>query len=450
MVAVLVALEWTFRFDFSLGIVYILPMMFAAAVLNRWQILLAAIFCAYTRGLFITGETPLEEVLRFAMATIAYTGCGLFIYQISESRRVVMTHYTRLRMEQQLRRSAQEQLRLMVESSPAGIFTIDNDGRILAANRAAELMLQSINLVGKAIRDFVPLFDNALNLPEEIGNISTSATGWAARRGDGTMFPVSMWFSIYGEGRHRRLAAIVVDKSNEIRERERAQFQQLANHDRILTGAVSHEIRNLCSAILVVASNLERNNKLSSDADFIAMKNLLKALKELASVDVRKKTNTDTTAVKLQDVGEEMRLFVGQDWQDIGGRFCWNVSNELPMVSINRQNTLQALLNLAQNSLRAVADSSVREMVIDGRVEDEAVVLRVCDTGPGMESTEHLFQPFRPGAEGSGLGLYVSRAMVESFGGRLTYVPTETGCCFELMLPIAVQSEHEFDEAELG
>src|SRR5262245_35367721 len=92
LVSVLVTLEWYFDFDFSLGILYIFPVMIAATVLTRWQIVAAAAFCAYTRGLFTADETHLEHVLRFCMATIAYTGCGLWIYQIADSRRVVLKH----------------------------------------------------------------------------------------------------------------------------------------------------------------------------------------------------------------------------------------------------------------------------------------------------------------------------------------------------------------------
>ena len=88
IVATLVLLEWKFDFDFSLGILYVFPVMIAGTVLTRWQIVLAAIFCAYTRGLFTADETQLEHTLRFFMATIAYSGCGLLIYQITESRRV--------------------------------------------------------------------------------------------------------------------------------------------------------------------------------------------------------------------------------------------------------------------------------------------------------------------------------------------------------------------------
>lgn len=439
-VAVLVLLEWYFDFDFSLGILYIFPVMIAATILTRWQIVIAAAFCAYTRGLFTADETHLEHVLRFCMATIAYTGCGLWIYQIADSRRVVLKHYSRLRYEQRMRRRAQEQLRLLAQSSPAAILTMNCDGKIVAANQAAETMLESEQpLLGQEIRRYVGLFYDALQLSPVVGEIRTSSNAWA-RRADGTLLPVTTWFSIYGEGAARHLAAIMVDTSNEVREREHAQFEQIVSHDRILASAVSHEIRNLCSAIFVVASNMERSNIISKDPDFVALKNLAAGLRDLASVDLRRKTRMRVSSIRLQELAEEMRVIVGQDWADISGEFEWHVPEDLPPVRANHQGLIQTLLNLSQNSLRAVQNTPDRNFTIETSMDKGRVSLRVCDTGSGLRNTEDLFQPFRPESDGSGLGLYVSRALVESFGGELRFEPTDTGCCFMITL-LAAQNE---------
>jgi len=441
LVLVLVLLEWYFDFDFSLGILYIFPVMIAATVLTRWQVVIAAAFCAYTRGLFTADETHLEHLLRFCMATIAYSGCGLWIYQITDSRRVVLKHYSRLRYEQRMRRRAQEQLRLLAESSPAAILTVDSDGIILAANRAAKTMLQpEKDLTGQQIRRFMPLFYDALQLPSGLGDISTSANAWA-RRGDGSLVPATTWFSIYGEGATRHLAAIVVDMSNEVREREHAQFEQIVSHDRILASAVSHEIRNLCSAIFVVASNMERSSAIAGDPDFMALKNLATGLRDLASVDLRRKARISLSSVRLQELAEELRVIIGQDWTDIEGEFEWSVPDDLPAVRANRQGLIQTLLNLSQNSLRAIQEAPEPRFSIDTLLREGRIELRVCDTGPGMRTTEHLFQPFRQESDGSGLGLYVSRALIESFGGELRFEPTDAGCCFIITLLAAHNEE---------
>lgn len=254
--------------------------------------------------------------------------------------------------------------------------------------------------------------------------------------------PTTTWFSIYGEDEARHLAAIVVDMSNEVREREHAQYEQIVSHDRILASAVSHEIRNLCSAILVVASNMERSSAIAKDPDFAALKNLAAGLRDLASVDLRRKARMKLSSVRLQELAKEVRVIIGQDWADIGGEFEWQVPEDAPPVKANRQGLIQTLFNLSQNSLRAVQDQTRQRFTVDTRIHEGRVSLWVCDSGSGMKSTEHLFQPFRPESDGSGLGLYVSRALIESFGGELRFEPTETGCCFVITL-IAAHNEDQ-------
>ena len=61
-------------------------------------------------------------------------------------------------------------------------------------------------------------------------------------------------------------------------------------------------------------------------------------------------------------------------------------------------------------------------------------MLRFEDTGPGIANADHLFRPFQRGADSSGLGLYMSRAIMRSFGGELVFEPRDRGCCFAIVL----------------
>lgn len=440
VVATLVLLEWRLNIDYSLGILYVFPVMIAGTVLTSWQIVLAAIFCAYTRGLFITLETPLEHVLRFGMASIAYIGCGLLIRQITESRRTVLAHYASLRFEQTLRRRVEEQLRLLAQSSPAAILTIGAEGEILAANSAAEEVFASepAGLQGKQIEGLLPLFAEALRLPEGISNVRTQASAWGQRL-DGQQFPVTTWFSIYGQGDRKRLAAILVDTSNEVREREQAHFDDLVRQGRVLAGAVSHEIRNLCAAIAVVHRNLAESTTLQGNEDFEALSRMTVALAQIATFDLHNKSRAHLAALSLQEFAAEFRVIIEQDWEEAGGTLEWRIPADFPEVRAERQSLLRVLLNLSRNSLRALEDlpeASEKRFILEAELRGGGAVLRVSDTGPGLADPQSVFQPFKTGDEekGTGLGLYISRAIAKSFGGDLHYVPTATGCTFELTL----------------
>src|SRR5262245_41409064 len=74
LLAGLALLERYYQLDFSLGIFYMIPVVLAASVLNRWQIVLFSVLCACTRGLFTPAASQLEFFLKFLMASTAYCG----------------------------------------------------------------------------------------------------------------------------------------------------------------------------------------------------------------------------------------------------------------------------------------------------------------------------------------------------------------------------------------
>jgi signal transduction histidine kinase len=65
------------------------------------------------------------------------------------------------------------------------------------------------------------------------------------------------------------------------------------------------------------------------------------------------------------------------------------------------------------------------------------VVIRLEDSGPGIADPQILFRAFHRDAEATGLGLYISRALMKSFGGDLSFEPVEQGCTFVVTLQAA-------------
>jgi C4-dicarboxylate-specific signal transduction histidine kinase len=72
---------------------------------------------------------------------------------------------------------------------------------------------------------------------------------------------------------------------------------------------------------------------------------------------------------------------------------------------------------------------------------DGSVVIRISDNGPGITSAERLFQPFQPGASSAGLGLFVSRAIIRTFGGELHHLQPAGECSFIIELPAIVAGD---------
>lgn len=437
LLLVIVFLEWRSQLDFSLGVFYVFPILICATVFNRWQILLAAILCAWIRGYFTTEVSSVESWLRFDMAVLAYSGIGLLVVEMSRNRRNILASYARLKLEKELRYRAEEQLRILVESSPAAIVTVNSNAEVLAANRAAHELFgfdAPDTLIGKCIADHVPVFAGALRVGSNTGPLRTSASSWA-KGSDGILFPVATWFSTYGEGENRRLAGILVDTSEEVRDRERENFRHFLDYNRLLAGAVSHEIRNMCSAIRVVTSNLSRRQDMSTDADFQALTSLIDNLSRIASFELRNGKEQAASWISVNRVLEELRVVIEPDWLDLNGEVHLELLDIDLQVYADPHALLQIFLNLAQNSLRAVQQHLNPTLTIRLTKNDSQAIISFIDSGPGLADASILFHPFRPDADGSGLGLYISRTLARSFGGDLLHIPTSSGCQFDVILP---------------
>ena len=158
-------------------------------------------------------------------------------------------------------------------------MTIDEKGNLLAVNRATLEMLglEGSGLIGRSICPYMPIFTDALQIDSAHRMFRTAAQCWGHRE-DGSAFIAQTWFSTYFTDGRKRLAAIAVDTSEEMRDREEQHLEQLSSNNRILAGAVSHEIRNMCAAVNVVCSNLQRKPGLAEDQDFAALQTLVGGL----------------------------------------------------------------------------------------------------------------------------------------------------------------------------
>jgi two-component system sensor kinase FixL len=451
LIGVIAVADWAVGNSFSLGVFYILPMMLGALILGRPETAALAIFCAFLRSRFDTPSTELEGALRFVFASASYFASGLFVTALVRNRqfvaehlRLMGEHVARIEKEQGLRREAEEQLRVLVASSPAGILTLDASGNVLAANDAASNLFaipEGQTLLGRAILDYLPVLSDALQLDNPPEGFRTAAQ-CQGRRANGDIFLAHTWFSSYSAPEGTRLAAIIVDSSEEMRDREEQNLRLLATSNRITAAAVSHELRTLCGAISLVSSHLEEKRmddarSLAHDEDFQGLANLVKGLEKLASLELHARAGDgDLEQVSLQRVLDDLRIVIESEWQGIDGVVRWCVPEKLPLVLADPHGLLQAFLNLAQNSHRAVQEGPVHELNISVVVQDSKALIRFQDSGPGIAFPERLFQPFQQAADGTGLGLYVSRAVVRSYGGELRFEPQAQGACFVIELQV--------------
>jgi len=199
-VLAIAALDWWTKPYFSLGFLYLFPIMLAAGFLPRWAIVALGIVCALLSERF-SNLDPSDSTVRLTFETLALCGCGLFTSEVLRNRRLSL--------------SSQERLRVLVETSPAAIVTVDERGFIELANRAAtELMVpRNGHLIGYPIAAFLPELHHALRW-EDRPQFRTSMQ-CRGHRGNGETFLADVWFSSYKDGAKPKLAAIIADISEE-------------------------------------------------------------------------------------------------------------------------------------------------------------------------------------------------------------------------------------------
>ena len=115
--------------------------------------------------------------------------------------------------------------------------------------------------------------------------------------------------------------------------------------------------------------------------------------------------------------------------------------DDLPSALMDRVQIQQVLVNLIRNSLDATVDQESRVISITTeRGEEGGIAVSVADNGPGLdkEVAERLFQPFNSSkSEGMGIGLSISRTIVEQHGGRIWATPRDGGgMIFSFTLPV--------------
>jgi two-component system, LuxR family, sensor kinase FixL len=439
LIALIALADWRINAEVPVGFLYLLPIVLASRVLSRAQVAAVGVLCALLAELFDGVPWTLQSGLtRDVLYLAAFAGVGLFAHEVGESRRVAVAHVVQLERENQARKSAEEQLQILVESSPIAIFTADANGQVLLANDAAHRLfeLPSGSMLGESIHPWLPSLSNLPDLRTGQQSFRTVMQCKGHRR-DGDIFMADVWFSTYRTPLGPRLAAMVVDASDELRDREEASLHQLLAGSRILVSAVSHEIRNICGAIALVHANLSRSGTLSHSRDFEALGSLIKALERIAAMELRQ-TGDQASAVDLHSFFDELKIVNGPSFREKQIAVEWDIPSQLPPVWADPHSLMQVFLNLIKNSERALIGRQQCRIRIAVAVEAQRVLILFSDTGEGVENPELLFRPFQHNAKASGLGLYLSRALMRSFGGDLRCAPTGVGALFIVELAATV------------
>jgi len=454
-------IDWKLS-DISIGFLYLIPILLSAAALNSLQIAGFAAICGFlteafdpaqntlgtTGSALIEGLNPIHwapgSMGRLIVAVAGFAMTGFFVAELNHRRRRLTEHLAERDKHILRRQEAEQQLVILIETSPLAILTLNSRGEVELANESARLMLgfEEEPLAGLRVEPYLPILSRMLRSYRDGANFRTNLECKAYRR-SGEVFLANVWLSTYRISSGPGLAAVVWDASENLRDREGAVLDSMMATSRVLVGALSHEIRNLASAAASAHAALAGLRETSRHESYQALGTLIRGLEKIASAGLQMARGNEHVVAGLGTLLDETRIVIEPALHEAGIKLAWEVDGSLPLVQGDHHNLLQAFLNLARNSQQALEGRERRQVRVTAGVENDVAVVRFYDSGPGVAHPEELFQPFQPNAAHSGLGLYITRAILRSHGGALRYEPQPEGSCFTVELWPAEEAEED-------
>lgn len=376
-----------------------------------------------------------------------------------------------LRAREQALREGEERFRLVIEGvRDYGIFALDARGHVVSWNTGAQRIKgwQADEILGRHFSTFYPGDDahdrSMRNLAEAVRDGRMEDEGWRIRK-DGTLFWANVVITALRDeaGELRGFSKVTRDiterrRAQEALEHARQEAEQASTAKSLFLSRMSHELRTPLNAILGFAQLLELDHSGRGKTDAASIDQILRAGRHLLALidevlDIARieagKLGMEIVPVALGDtIAEAVGLSLPE--AESHGIAIKHATGTLAPVAADRRRLLQVLLNLLSNAIKYNRPGG--EVVITTQVAGERVRVEVVDSGIGVDprQADDLFQPFTrlaAGAartEGTGLGLSLSRALIEAMGGAIGYAPRpdgSDGACFWFELPLTAQSQ---------
>ena len=365
------------------------------------------------------------------------------------------------------RHSAEEQFHRMLESVADALLIIHYDGRIGYLNaRAANLFgYQRHELMNQAFERLLPerFGEQFAELRAEwFENPHAAVLGvgasFLAVRKDGKEFPAELSLAPLKTESGVVAAASIRDNTIhlEVRDQLLTHLSELAHESRLSTmgemvAGLAHELNQplyaisnyaqACENLLATQPTLQAEvrdltSKLAGQA--MRASEIVRRLRRFVSRREPRRTRIDINQL-VREV-EQLMLFHAHRFS-ISTRL--ELADELPPVVGDSLLIEQVLVNLVRNAFEAMSETGTSDPVVmlkTGQVSDELLEVTVTDTGPGFGqiTLEELFSAFFTTKEqGMGLGLVISRSIIEAHGGTLSAMPNpHGGAVFRLTLPV--------------
>ncbi|HUZ31519.1 MAG TPA: PAS domain S-box protein [Xanthobacteraceae bacterium] len=361
--------------------------------------------------------------------------------------------------------ASEAQLKSILDTVPDAMIVIDEQGAMISFSHAAERLFgySGAEVLGRNVNILMPSpyreeHDTYLERYRTTGEQKIIGIGRVVvgERKDGSTFPLELTVGEVKTGTPRLFTGFIRDLTE--RQESEARFQELQSelvHVSRLTAmgemasALAHEINQPLSAI---ANYMKGSRRLLEDSTDERAAFLREAMDKAGEQALRAgqvirrmrdfvaRGESERRVEDVRKLVEEASALALVGAKDKGVRVRFDFDPRVDSVLADKVQVQQVLLNLVRNAIEAMEDSERRELIIStAAVPEDMVAISVGDTGSGIspEITGQLFQPFvTTKRQGMGVGLSISRTIIEAHGGTIAPRPNPGGgTIFSFTLP---------------